>query len=104
MALGDDIRDAPGAVAALVGERRDLSAADSLGIYPSIYPSIFLAGRPRRRPTDAERNCISDRRPEGVGAAAADKLLWLVGTMRRRPLIGIRLKDEQIVMLWDGGQ
>ena len=90
VALGDDIGEALGAeaVAVLIGERPGLSAADSLGIY--------LTWQPRRGRTDAERNCISNIRPEGLPpAAAADKLLWLVGAMRRLRLTGIGLKDEQ---------
>ncbi len=90
VAMGDDIGEALGAeaVAVLIGERPGLSAADSLGIY--------LTWQPRRGRTDAERNCISNIRPEGLSpAAAADKLLWLIGAMRRLRLTGIGLKDEQ---------
>lgn len=90
VALGDDIGEAMGAeaVAVLIGERPGLSAADSLGIY--------LTWQPRRGRTDAERNCISNIRPEGLAPhAAADKLLWLIGEMRRLRLTGIGLKDEQ---------
>ena len=90
VALGDDIGEALGAeaVAVLIGERPGLSAADSLGIY--------LTWQPRRGRTDAERNCISNIRPEGFPpASAADKLLWLIGTMRRLRLTGVGLKDEQ---------
>jgi ethanolamine ammonia-lyase small subunit len=94
VALGDDIGEALGAqaVAVLIGERPGLSAADSLGIY--------LTWQPRRGRTDAERNCISNIRPEGFApAAAADKLLWLIAAMRRLRMTGIGLKDEQTVML-----
>jgi ethanolamine ammonia-lyase small subunit len=94
VALGDDIGEALGAeaVAVLIGERPGLSAADSLGIY--------LTWQPRRGRTDAERNCISNIRPEGFAPeAAADKLLWLIGAMRRLRMTGIGLKDEQTVML-----
>jgi ethanolamine ammonia-lyase small subunit len=94
VALGDAIGEALGAeaVAVLIGERPGLSAADSLGIY--------LTWQPRRGRTDAERNCISNVRPEGLApAAAAEKLLWLVGEMRRLRLSGIGLKDEQAAAL-----
>jgi len=97
VALGDDIGEAldAEAVAVLIGERPGLSAADSLGIY--------LTWQPRRGRTDAERNCISNIRPEGFPpAAAADKLLWLIGAMRRLRLTGIGLKDEQTDILRDG--
>ena len=90
VALGDDIGEAMGAaaVAVLIGERPGLSAADSLGVY--------LTWQPRRGRTDAERNCISNIRLEGLPPeAAADKLLWLIGVMRRLRLTGVTLKDEQ---------
>jgi ethanolamine ammonia-lyase small subunit len=75
------------AVAVLIGERPGLSAADSLGVY--------LTWQPRRGRTDAERNCISNIRPEGLTPEfAADKLLWLIDAMRRMQLTGIGLKDE----------
>ena len=90
VALGDDIGEAMGAeaVAVLIGERPGLSAADSLGVY--------LTWQPRRGRTDAERNCISNIRPGGLDpAAAATKLAWLIGAMRRLELTGVGLKDEQ---------
>jgi ethanolamine ammonia-lyase small subunit len=92
VALGDDIGEAMGAdaVAVLIGERPGLTAADSLGVY--------LTWQPRRGRTDAERNCISNIRPEGLAPqAAADKLLWLIGAMQRLRLTGVGLKDEQQV-------
>jgi len=90
VALGDDIGEAMGveAVAVLIGERPGLSAADSLGIY--------LTWQPRRGRTDAERNCISHVRPDGLAPmAAAKKLLWLIAAMRQLRLTGVGLKDEQ---------
>jgi ethanolamine ammonia-lyase small subunit len=90
VALGDDIGETmgAGAVAVLIGERPGLTAADSLGVY--------LTWQPRRGRTDAERNCISNIRPEGLTPiAAADKLLWLIGAMQRLRLTGVALKDEQ---------
>jgi ethanolamine ammonia-lyase small subunit len=90
VALGDDIGEAMGAeaVAVLIGERPGLTAADSLGVY--------LTWQPRRGRTDAERNCISNIRPEGLAPiAAGDKLLWLIDAMRRLRLTGVGLKDEQ---------
>lgn len=89
VALGDDIGEVFGAaaVAVLIGERPGLTAADSLGVY--------LTWQPRRGRTDAERNCISNIRPDGLSPqAAATKLLWLIGAMRRLRLTGIGLKDD----------
>lgn len=90
VALGDDIGETMGAamVAVLIGERPGLSATDSLGLYLTLGP--------RRGRTDAERNCISNIRPGGLGAAvAAEKLLWLTGAALRLGATGVALKDEQ---------
>ena len=89
VALGDDIGEALGAeaVAVLIGERPGLSAADSLGVY--------LTWAPRVGRTDAERNCVSNIRAEGLPVpAAADKLVWLIREMRRLRLTGVALKDR----------
>ncbi len=94
VALGDAIGSAMGAesVAVLIGERPGLSTPDSLGVY--------LTWQPRPGRTDAERNCISNIRPEGLPVdAAAAKLLWLVGAMQRLRLTGVGLKDEQPMSL-----
>jgi ethanolamine ammonia-lyase small subunit len=90
VALGDEVGDAVGAEAILVliGERPGLTAPDSLGAY--------LTWQPKRGCTDAERNCVSNIRPDGLPtAAAADKLLWLIMRMRALRLSGVGLKDEQ---------
>lgn len=90
VALGDDIGEALGAaaVAVLIGERPGLSALDSAGLY--------LTWAPRRGRTDAERNCISNIRPGGLGTAeAARKLLWLVAAARQLGATGVALKDEE---------
>ena len=88
VALGDAIGEALQArlVVMLVGERPGLSSPDSLGAY--------LTWQPRVGCTDAERNCVSNIRPEGlVVAEAARKLAWLIGAAQQRGATGVRLKD-----------
>jgi len=89
VALGDEVGELLRAtqVVVLIGERPGLSSPDSLGVYLTYGPRI---GR-----TDAERNCISNVRPEGLGyAAAAHKLAYLLHAARRLGQTGIALKDE----------
>jgi len=89
VAIGDDVGEAMGAeaVVVLIGERPGLSAQDSMGIY--------LTWAPRRGRTDAERNCISNVRPGGIGAPeAAAKIHWLLRGARALGATGVALKDE----------
>jgi len=89
VAIGDEVGAALGAqlCVMLIGERPGLSAPDSLGAY------ITWGPRPGR--TDAERNCISNIRLEGLSyAQAATQLMFYLSEARRRELTGIALKEE----------
>lgn len=89
VALGDDVGDALGVQLSLVliGERPGLSAADSLGIY--------LTWSPRPGRVDAERNCISNIRPDGLDLeAAARTCAYLVDGAFQSRQTGIGLKDQ----------
>lgn len=89
VALGDEIGERLGAraVLVLVGERPGLSSPDSLGAY--------LTHAPRVGRSDAERNCVSNIRPEGLAPAlAAARLNWLLREALRRRVSGIGLKDD----------
>jgi len=89
VALGDPVALAlhARAVVVLIGERPGLSSADSLGAY--------LTYAPRPGCSDADRNCISNIRPEGLAYAdAARKLAHLLEGARRLGLSGVALKDD----------
>ena len=89
VALADEIGELRGAEAAviLLGERPGLSAIDSLGIY--------LLYAPHRGRTDAERNCISNVRSEGLGyPEAAYRLHYLLNQSRLVGRSGLSVKDS----------
>jgi ethanolamine ammonia-lyase small subunit len=89
VALGDDIAQALHApmVAMLIGERPGLSSPDSVGIYLTLNPRLGCH--------DAQRNCISNVRPEGQPfASAAHRLAWLVHHAFKLGSTGVALKDE----------
>ncbi len=89
VALGDEIGQALGAeqVVVMIGERPGLSSPDSLGLYLTAWPRPGL--------TDAERNCISNVRPEGLAYAdAARKLAFLIAGALKLGRTGVDLKDD----------
>ena len=99
VALGDEIATLLGArqVVMLIGERPGLSSPDSLGIY--------LTHEPRQGLTDADRNCISNVRPDGLDpAAAASKLAYLMNAARSLGRSGIALKDQQSLATIEASQ
>jgi ethanolamine ammonia-lyase small subunit len=89
VALADEIGALLGARLSLIllGERPGLAAPDSLGAYLTWAPA---PGR-----VDAQRNCVSNIRPDGQPAeVAAARLAWLVREALHRGTTGIALKDE----------
>lgn len=89
VAAGDDIAARLGArlVLVLIGERPGLTSPDSLGAY--------LTWDPRPGRTDAERNCISNVRSEGMPyEVAAGKIYFLMREARARKLSGVALKEN----------
>jgi ethanolamine ammonia-lyase small subunit len=89
VALGDEVGALLKArlLILLVGERPGLSSPDSLGAYITFDPKV---GR-----SDAERNCVSNIRGEGLSyEAAAFKLAWHAREALRLGLTGVALKDE----------
>lgn len=96
VALGDEIGERLDArmLVMLIGERPGLSSPDSLGLYFTYAPRV---GR-----TDAERNCLSNIRLEGLSYnLAAHRLVHLMREACRRQLSGVALKDEAQLLSLD---
>ncbi|HTJ96364.1 MAG TPA: ethanolamine ammonia-lyase subunit EutC [Rhodocyclaceae bacterium] len=94
VALGDEIGHLLGAkqIVMMIGERPGLSSPDSLGLYMTHGPKPGLS--------DADRNCISNVRPEGLGySAAAHKLAYLMAGARQLGHSGVDLKDDSSATL-----
>lgn len=84
VATADEIGERMGAALALVilGERPGLSSPDSLGAYLTWSPKV---GR-----TDAERNCVSNIRADGLlPEIAAVRIAQLMQAARERQVTGV---------------
>jgi len=89
VAIGDEIGELLRAEMSilLIGERPGLSAPDSLGVYLTSHPRV---GR-----TDAERNCISNIRLEGLGYdEAAHRIAFYLRAAHELGGTGYALKDS----------
>jgi ethanolamine ammonia-lyase small subunit len=89
VAIGDEIGDLLNAKLSivLIGERPGLSAFDSLGVY--------ITWNPHPGRTDAERNCISNIRQEGLSYAdAAQRIAFYMEGAKRLQATGVALKED----------
>jgi ethanolamine ammonia-lyase small subunit len=88
VAIGDEIGEILGAelTILLIGERPGLTAPDSLGVY--------LTWKPRIGRTDADRNCISNIRVEGLSYEdAAQRISFYAHAAREIGGTGFALKE-----------
>jgi len=93
VAIGDEIGALLGsqAVVMLIGERPGLSSPDSLGAY--------ITWQPQPGRTDAERNCISNIRADGLKyTQAALQIAAVLHAARRQQITGVALQlDRQMI-------
>jgi len=92
VAIGDEIGELLGARLAvmIIGERPGLSSPDSLGVY--------LTWAPRVGRTDAERNCVSNIRTEGLAPdIAARRVVSLMRAASEQQLTGVGLKMTNLL-------
>jgi ethanolamine ammonia-lyase small subunit len=95
VALGDEIAARQGAVlvAVLIGERPGLSSCDSVGAYITFDPKPGVT-------KDAERNCVSNIRPQGLSLEeAARRILAIMALARSIGCTGTRLKEDEALAL-----
>ena len=78
----------PRVVVLLIGERPGLATAESL--------SAYMAYRPRKDHTDANRNLISNIHARGVSSPdAASRILSLAGQMMKAGASGYTIKEDR---------
>ena len=78
----------------LIGERPGLSSPDSLGAYITFAPQPGVT-------SDAQRNCVSNIRPEGLPIGeAVRKIVAIAALARRMKQTGVTLKEDEALALF----